>query len=383
MFDTALFEERLKNFTPEPLVPVEATPPSETQTVQEDATTIDLTKVNYLNFLNNDEIKKACEDVIREYGVGTCGPPVFYGTTDLHLKLEQSLSEFLQMGSNTALTYSYGLVAISSSIAAFCKEEDFIFADERANAAIEQGLITSRSTVVRFGHNDPNDLRKKAAKNGNKSKKYLIVEGISWTTGKVCRLPEFLEVAEEFHMRIFLDESHSLGVLGANGRGVIEHYNLDPNRVDMVIATFEGAVGSVGGFATGPDYTTIERLRLSSKGFLFSASLPSFLVKAVLKGIELIGDKPKRFAKLAQSVHEFLQECGFDVVSDPEAPFKLIRCESVDLEGQVHHYCRNKGVYFIHNESGLVLNLNIKLLEEPERLQRVFDVLKEASNVFL
>ena len=79
MFDTALFEERLKNFTPEPLVPVEATPPSETQTVQEDATTIDLTKVNYLNFLNNDEIKKACEDVIREYGVGTCGPPVFYG----------------------------------------------------------------------------------------------------------------------------------------------------------------------------------------------------------------------------------------------------------------------------------------------------------------
>ncbi|XP_063925128.1 serine palmitoyltransferase 1-like [Zophobas morio] len=385
MFDQVLFEQRLNDFKPEPLItPNEATDdPLEIPMVQENPNNIDLAKVNYLNLLDNEEIKQASESIIREYGVGTCGPRAFYGTTDVHLELEQALAKFLHM--EESILYSYGFVAISSSIAAYCKKNDVIFIDENANFPIHQGLTAARSKVVTFAHNDPQDFKRKVqevlTKEKRKTKKYLIIEGVSWSTGKLCPLPEFLEVAEEFQVRVFLEESYTLGVFGATGRGLTEYFDIDVSRVDMIIATLEGALGSIGGFCAGT-MSIIEHQRLSGSGYIFSASLPTYLVKVVLKGLQLIGDKPVKFAELAKTFHDFLQgECGFNVVSHPEAPFKLVRVESKIREGEVYQYCKERGVHFIQNENGLVINLNLKLFDDKERLGRVYEVLKEASDL--
>lgn len=282
-----------------------------------------------------------------------------------------------------SIVYSYGFVAISSSIAAYCKKNDVIFIDEHANFPILQGLTAAKSQVVKFSHSDPDDFRKKALdvtnKEKRKSRKFLIIEGISWTTGKLCPLPAFLEVAEEFKMRVFLEESYTLGVYGATGRGLTEYYRIDPSRLDMIIGTLEGAIGSIGGFCAGSNMT-IEHQRLSGSGYIFSASLPTYLVKVVLKAIDLIGDKPKKFAKLAVKVHRFLtEECGFDVSSHPEAPFKLVTLREKLEEEKVHEYCKERGVHFIHNENGLMINLNLVLSDDEERLGKVFEVLKGAS----
>ncbi|EFA05460.1 serine palmitoyltransferase 1 [Tribolium castaneum] len=385
MFDEVLFEQRLKDFNPEPLItPIEPKDARlEIPMVTEDENNIDLAKVNYLNLLNNEEIKKSSEDLIREYGVGTCGPRAFYGTTDVHLDLEQCLAKFLHM--EESIVYSYGFVAISSSIAAYCKKNDVIFIDERANFAIHQGLTAARSHVVTFAHCDADDFRKKVLSVTNsekrKSRKFLIVEGISWTTGKLCPLPAFIEVAEEFKMRIFLEESYTLGVFGASGRGLTEYYRIEPSRIDMIIGTLEGAIGSIGGFCAGSSMT-IEHQRLSGSGYIFSASLPTYLVKVVLKALDLIGDKPVKFGRFAVKFHRFLtEECGFDVSSHPEAPFKLVTLLTKNDEKKVHEYCKGKGVHFIHNESGLMLNLSLGLMENEERLEKVFKVLKEASDL--
>ncbi|XP_044260213.1 serine palmitoyltransferase 1-like [Tribolium madens] len=385
MFDEVLFEQRLKSFNPDPLItPIESKEvPLEIPMVKEDENNVDLAKVNYLDLLNNEEIKKASEDLIREYGVGTCGPRAFYGTTDVHLDLEQSLAKFLQM--EESIVYSYGFVAISSSIAAYCKKNDVIFIDEHANFPIHQGLTAARSRVVTFTHNDPDDFRKKVLSVTNtekrKSRKFLIIEGVSWTTGKLCPLPAFIQVAEEFKMRIFLEESYTLGIYGATGRGLTEYYRIEPSRIDMIIGTLEGAIGSIGGFCAGSNMT-IEHQRLSGSGYIFSASLPTYLVKVVLKSLDLIGDKPKKFARLAVKFHRFLtEECGFDVSSHPEAPFKLVTLTPKSNEKRVHEYCRGKGVHFIHNENGLMLNLSLGLMDDEARLRKVFEALKGAADL--
>ncbi|XP_068900669.1 serine palmitoyltransferase 1-like isoform X2 [Tenebrio molitor] len=364
MFDEALFQQRLDDFKPEPLIiPVDPTKEIEILMVAEDNINIDLAKVNYLNLLNNDEIKKICEDTIREYGVGTCGPPAFYGTTDVHFELHERLAKFLP----------------------FCRKRDVVFVDERANLAIEQGLDIALSKVVKFTHNDPEDFKAKVqeviAKEKKKTRKFLVVEGISWRTGKLCPLPEFIAVAEEFKIRVFLEESHSLGVFGATGRGLTEYYNIDPKRIDMIFGTFEGAIGSIGGFSAG-SYIAIEHHRMFGSAYMYSASLPTYLVKAVLKSIELLGDAPRKFSGLAKTFYHFLEkECRFKVESHPEAPFKLIRIKPKTDEMKVYQYCKERGVHFIQSDEGLVINLNVSLLDEKEKLERVYEVLKGASEL--
>jgi serine palmitoyltransferase len=295
----------------------------------------------------------------------------------VHFELEKNLAEFLHK--EDCLVYCYGFVAISSSIAAFCKKSDVVFIDERANLPIEQGLDDARSKVVKFAHNDPEDFKTKVEKETKKTRKFLVVEGISWRTGKLCPLPEFIAVAEEFKIRVFLEESHTLGVFGATGRGLTEYYDIDPKRVDMIFGTLEGAIGSIGGFSAG-SHDAIEHHRLFGSGYMYSASLPTYLVKVVLKSIELLGDAPQKFSGLAKSFHQFLEEeCRFKVESHPEAPFKLIRIGPKVDETKVHQYCKEKGVHFIQNDEGLVINLNVRLLDEKEKLERVYEVLKGAS----
>lgn len=299
------------------------------------------------------------------------------GTTNVHLELEEKLAKFLQM--EESIIYSFGFVTISSSIAACCKENDVIFVDEFTNFPIQQGLIAARSKIVRFSHNNPQDFYNKAL-NITNPRKFLILEGISWKTGKLCPLPAFLDVAEQFKIRVFLEESYTLGIFGATGRGLTEYYRIDPSRIDMIIGTFERALGSIGGFCAG-SFTIISQQQVSGAGYIFSASLPTYLVKVVLKAIDLIRDKPKKFRILAVKVHRFLvEECGFDVESHPETPFKLVKLVPKLKEEIVHEFCKERGVHFIHNENGLMINLNVALIEDEEKLKKVFEVLKEAAD---
>nr|CAH7724620.1 unnamed protein product [Callosobruchus chinensis] len=386
MLDEKLLQERLEQFNPEPLVPLDHNIQKEeieSDIIQKDENTIDLVKVNFLNFLDNDDIKKSCENTIRKYGVGTCGPRAFYGTTDLHLDLEKRLAEFLR--TESSIVYSYGFVAISSSIAAYCKKSDTVFIDEKSNIAIRQGLQSSRCKVVEFKHNDSNSLKEEVEKviqkeGKKKSRKFLIVEGVSWATGKLLPLEDFLKVAEANKMRIFLEETYSIGVYGKHGRGLTEHFDIDPARIDMIIATLETSVGSIGGFCAGSE-TIIEHQSLSGSGYIFSASLSTFLVQACIEAVNIMESTPQIFEDLktlAKDVHNFLLEVGFEVESDPESAFKVFKARGT--EEKIYSYCKANGVHLIHNkENVLVVNLNIELSKDKKKIQKVYDVLKQAS----
>lgn len=392
MLDEKLLQERLAQFNPEPLVEIDETKTKEnieSYVNKDDEDNIDLAKTNFLDVINSEEIKKSCENIIRKYGVGTCGPRAFYGTTDVHLELEERIAEFMCM--EEAIVYSYGFVAISSSIAAYCKRKDFIFVDKEANFPIHQGLTAARSNVVYFDHNDPDSFRREAQKIAEKEKnkkparKFLIVEGVSWKTGKVLPLEEFLRIAEDFKMRVFLEETYSIGIFGDHGRGLTEHFNIDPARIDMIIATLESAIGSIGGFCAGSQMI-IEHQRLSGSGYIFSASLPTYLVQACLESIKIMGEKPKQLRALAVEFHDFLKEtCKFNVTSDPQSAFKVFTVADKDhkkeTEEKIWEFCKENGVHFLKNDTGLVINLNVALYDDKPRLEKVYDVLKRAASL--
>lgn len=247
-------EEKLAAWHPDPLVPepnqnhpslklkLVSKPYGKRITVN-DKNCLNLGTHNYLGLSDNKVIEENAVAAIKKYGVGSCGPRGFYGTFDVHLELEESIAKFMNV--EEAILYSYGFCTVSSAISAYCKKRDIVFADEKVNFAIQKGLDASRSSVRYFKHNDIKHLEcmleEQAVidnKNPNKASKirrFLIIEGIYMNTGLVCPLPELVALCRKYKLRIFIDESISIGTLGDTGRGVTEHFGVPGHEIDMFI----------------------------------------------------------------------------------------------------------------------------------------------------
>lgn len=304
------------------------------------------------------------------------------GTTDLHLKLEQKLAQYL--GVEEAIVYAYSFTTISSSIASFCRAYDTIYCDEKTNFAIKQGAQAAKSKVVYFPHNDVDGLKNlvykiSATKN---NRRFLILEGIYAKTGKICPLPDFLKVAKEFCMHVFLDETISLATLGKTGRGLTEYFHLQPDSIDMIMGSLDGALGAAGGFCAGST-RIVEHQRLSSCGYTFSASLPTYLCQASLKALEMIGEKPKCLKKVANSVHEWFLGCAkLEMYSDPDSPIKIFgvktKTNKMDNIKILCDYCKSNKVYIISKSDAVVLNVSVELYFNRKKFEKLICILEEA-----
>lgn len=392
--DEEILNARINSFRPEPLIDHSTIDSGVIEIPAPDESIpgcVNLAKVNFFNFLNNQDFRKEAELCIRTYGVGSCGPRGFYGTIDIHLTLEDRIAKFMDM--EETVLYSYGFTTVSSAIGAYCKKKDIIFCDEQISFAAVQGFLAARSTVVYFKHNDMNDLESKLKAYEVKEKqrgklfcKFLIVEGIYASSGTICPLPELMSLREKYKLRIFIDESLSWGVLGAHGKGVTEHFNIDRSDVDMIIASLEYAVGSIGGFCVGAS-VVIEHQRLSGLGYCFSASLPPFLTQAALCALTMFETQPSIFQELHETsiiIDRKLRNLEeFIVVSDPLSPVKVFttkrsekRCEDIK---KIHTFCTEKNIHFLPSEEYLKLNVNIAT--EDSAIDNVMAVLKSAVDV--
>ncbi|KRX92480.1 Serine palmitoyltransferase 1 [Trichinella pseudospiralis] len=200
---------------------------------------------NFLGLATDSKIQDSAIVALHKYGVGACGPRGFYGTIDIHLDLEERLSEFMRC--EEAVLYSYGFATISSAIPAYCKRGDVIFCDAGVNFAIQKGLQASRSRVEFFEHNNTRDLERLLKIQRRKdisacavhslcgwnprkarvTRRFIVVEGIYLYYGDICPLVDLLKLKWKYKVRLFIDESISFGVLGAGGRGVTEHFGVD------------------------------------------------------------------------------------------------------------------------------------------------------------
>mmetsp|Transcript_38146 Transcript_38146/g.107806 ORF Transcript_38146/g.107806 Transcript_38146/m.107806 type:complete len:485 (-) Transcript_38146:161-1615(-) len=275
---------------------------------------------NFLGIGGRDEILGACKETLNKYGCGSCGPRGFYGTIDVHLKLEDELARF--MGTEEAIIYSYDVATLPSIIPAFANRKDLIICDEAVNYTIQNGCKLSRSQVLTFKHNDVADLQRVmevvAAEDRRLKKKlnrkYVVVEGIYANHGDMAPLDKIFELKERFKYRLIVDESLSLGVLGSTGRGACEHFGIQ-GRAEIVAASMGNSLASIGGFCCG-DREICDHQRLSGSGYCFSASLPPFLATAALGALDYIaGDGKGAISQVQRNATE-LREMLAASISD-------------------------------------------------------------------
>ncbi|GFP86779.1 long chain base biosynthesis protein 1 [Phtheirospermum japonicum] len=293
---------------------------------------VNFTCADYLGLLGHDKLQESCTKALEKYGVGSCGPRGFYGTIDVHLDCEARIAKFL--GTPDSILYSYGLSTMFSTIPAFCKKGDVVVVDEGVHWGIQNGLHLSRSTIIYFKHNDISSLQSilenvtHANKRTKKLRRYIVVEAVYQNSGQIAPLDEIIKLKEKYRFRVILDESNSIGVLGSSGRGLTEHCKVPIEKVDIVTAAMGHALATEGGFCTGSN-RVIDHQRLSSSGYVFSASLPPYLASAAITAIDVLEENPNLIIKLKENVATLRKGLsdiqGLEIVSDPESPIVYLR----------------------------------------------------------
>ncbi|KAF9415579.1 serine palmitoyltransferase component [Podila epigama] len=250
---------------------------------------------NYLGYISNEDIKAKAIETLRNYGVGSCGPPGFYGTLDVHINLEKDIARFL--GTESSIIYAQGFSTIASVIAAFSKRGDIIVADEGCNFAIQKGTQISRSIIRWYKHNDMADLERvlqsidketRANKKRPLTRRFIVTEALFQNYGHVAPLDKIMELKHKYKYRVILDESNSFGLLGKTGRGLTEVYNISPKDVDMIVGSMANTLSGAGGFCAGAK-EVIDHQRLSGQAFVFSASIPAMLAVCASEAIKILG----------------------------------------------------------------------------------------------
>ncbi|KAK2738558.1 serine palmitoyltransferase component [Myotisia sp. PD_48] len=266
---------------------------------------MNLGSYNYYNFVANETLKEKAIQTLRTYGVGPCGPPGFYGTHDVHMRVEADVASFL--GTPACIIYSQAFSTVSSVIPAFSKRGDIIVADKGVNYAVRKGIQISRSTVRWYEHNDMDDLERvliKITKEQAKkplTRRFIVTEGMFETRGDITDLPKIIELKHRYKFRLILDEGQSFGVLGRTGRGITEHQNVDPSEVDMIVGSLAGPLIAGGGFCAGSE-EIVHHQRISASAYCFSAALPAMLATTASETLALLQNSPGIIPHLRENI---------------------------------------------------------------------------------
>ncbi len=278
---------------------------------------------NYLGLTTDPRVKEATIEAIKKYGTGCSGSRYLNGTLDIHIKLEEQLTEFV--GKEAALLFSTGFQTNQGAIVPLIGKDDYVISDKDNHASIVQGTLISKGlwgneVLVRYRHNDMKHLEEVISKLPLEAGKLIVTDGVFSMSGNIVNLPELVRIARKYNARIMLDDAHGLGVLGKGGRGTANHFGLD-DQVDIIMGTFSKSFASLGGFIAGGK-PVIDYIKHHSPALIFSASMTPAQVAAVLKALEIIKAEPERIERLhynANKVRQGLKTLGFDVL-DGQTP---------------------------------------------------------------
>lgn len=278
---------------------------------------------NYLGLANHPKLKEISKKTIDEYGIGAGASRLISGSMILHKKLEEEIARFKK--TEMALIFSSGYMANIGTIPALVNKDDVIIIDKLCHASIIDGCKLSKARLQVYPHNDIETLDKVLRKNKHKNKKLIITEGVFSMEGSISFLPKILSLAKEYKALILLDDAHATGVLGNEGRGTCEYFNLQDDSI-IQMGTFSKALGSLGGFIAGSK-DIIDYLRNKARSFIYSTALPPAVVAASIAALEIIGNEPELREKLWKKVNylkDSIKELGYDILSSPSQIIPII-----------------------------------------------------------
>ncbi|MFC1725257.1 aminotransferase class I/II-fold pyridoxal phosphate-dependent enzyme [candidate division KSB1 bacterium] len=266
---------------------------------------------NYLGVTHHPKILEAANKALFKYGSGCTGSRLLNGTLDLHIELEDRLAKFLKK--EAALVFSTGYQTNLGIISTLIGKDDVVFIDKLDHASIVDACRLSFGEVFKFKHNDMEDLERLIKTYDHKKGKLIVVDGIFSMEGDIANIPEIIKLAKKYNCKTMIDDAHSLGVLGKNGAGAADHFDV-LDQVDLIMGTFSKSFGSIGGFVAG-DEVAIHYIKHFSRSFIFSASMPPSVVATVIAALDVIENEPERRENLWRITNKMLdgyKSMGFD-----------------------------------------------------------------------
>jgi 8-amino-7-oxononanoate synthase len=282
----------------------------ETEVYIEGKKVIMLGSNSYMGLTHHPKLREAAKKAIDKYGTGCAGSRFLNGTLDIHNELEEKLAKFL--GKEASLLYSTGYQTNLGVISGLALKDDYILADRMDHASIVDGCKLSYAQTIRFKHNDMGDLENKLSNLPEDVGKLIVVDGVFSMEGDITPLPEIVELRKKFGARLLVDDAHSVGVLGKNGKGTAEYFDVEDD-VDMIMNTFSKTFASMGGYIASSN-KVIDYLKHFSRALIFSASLPPSILASVDAALDIVMTEPwrrERLWKMTEMMHNGFKSLGY------------------------------------------------------------------------
>ncbi|MDR0727637.1 MAG: aminotransferase class I/II-fold pyridoxal phosphate-dependent enzyme [Puniceicoccales bacterium] len=280
---------------------------------------------DYLGLRFHGDVISAARDVLERAGIGAGGSRLVTGSNSICSAFEREIADF--KGSEAALLFSSGYMANVGLLSMIAKEGDLILSDEKNHASIIDGCRLSQGKTLVYPHRDvkyvENSLRTKRVAGANC---FIVTDGVFSMDGTVAPLPELLALAEKFDTQLIIDDAHGLEVLGAHGRGSLEHFGMSMGPRIISVGTCSKALGSLGGFVCGPE-TLVSLLRSRCHQVLCSTMLPPSVVAAARKSLDLLRKSPARVQKirhLSAMAMDIFQKNSIQIAGDAGAIFPIL-----------------------------------------------------------
>ncbi|MCL1901325.1 MAG: pyridoxal phosphate-dependent aminotransferase family protein [Endomicrobia bacterium] len=265
---------------------------------------------NYLGLASHPKVIEASMEAAKKYGTSGTGSRFLNGTSDLHEKVENKFAKFVNK--EAAVLFTTGHHSNLGAIACLVGKGEVVITDKLDHASIIDGCRLSFGEMARFRHNDMTDLERQLVKHQGKGM-MIVVDGVFSMEGDIANLPEIVKLAKKYGARVYIDEAHSIGVIGENGKGTGSHFNLEEN-IDVLMATASKSLASIGGFIASKA-EVIDYVKHTARPMIFTASLPPACVGAIDAALDLMVQEPERRIKLMENANKMkaaFQSMGYN-----------------------------------------------------------------------
>jgi len=271
---------------------------------------------NYLGLTAHPKVKEAASKAIAKYGTGCSGSRYLTGTIDLHVEFENRLAKFLNK--EAVLLFSTGYQTAQGIIPTLVHRGEYVISDRDNHACIVAGNLMARgitASVLRYKHNDMEDLERVIKNIALDSNKLIVSDGVFSTGGEIVNLSKLNQIAKKYKARILIDDAHAIGVIGEGGRGTASEFDL-VEEVDLIMGTFSKTFASLGGFVAS-DAKVIDYLKHHAPALIFSASPTPSSVAAAMAALEILIEEPWRVEQLVRNANKIrteLKDAGFNIL---------------------------------------------------------------------